>query len=352
MKPLKVPSGKQTSSGKGKTYMNNSTYAQENQPKPPSYIMGVENQQTCEHDATSWHIDYLRVTVWPEPGIDAVMLLNSAVGSMLGAFVASDRGRYGYTRSLKALANMQVYYMPTDEVNRFTIELPGQACQLIGFDRLAALYQSIARNSIRFQVTRIDVAFDNVPFTPSMLFDAVETDKVRSYFKRDTLKFYNQPHQIDEAGRVGTTGCTFGGRSSTRYLRCYDQHGFDRLEIEFKAEKADQVACDILLEPSDTAVIQAMGHLLDYVDIDADWWRSFKDEYMRLYKKIENTADMIEVNKITRWLVRQASGAIAALVMMGMEGITDVLVREGHARAMKSPRYGALLYPSGSVVTL
>lgn len=326
------------------------TIRSEVQVTPPLYIMGAENHSTCSQDVQSWHIDYFRVTVWPEPGVDAIMLLNESVGPILGAFVESDRGRYGYTRSLMALAGVHVYYMPTDDINRFTIELPGQACQLVGFDRLASLYQCIARNSVKFQVTRIDIAFDDVPFSPKMLLDAIYADKVRSYFKRFTVREFNQPFEVNEQGKIGTSGCSFGGRSSTRYLRCYDKHGYNRLEVEFKAEKADQVACDILLEPSDTAIIQAMGHLLDYIDIDADWWVEFKATYTRLYKKLEHSADMIEAAKIANWLIRQASGAIAVLYMMGMDGITDVLLTAGHDRALRSSRYAPLINPPGERV--
>lgn len=295
---------------------------------PPSDNMGVEN-------TTTWHIDYLTITVW---GSNIVELFNDY---FMGTFpLLRDMGHGGrfYQQTYSTDLGIIVRYLPvgSDEI-RGTIELPGLSCQYLGYDKLVHFYQYLCRTNNKVRIKRIDLAFDHCNFTVEDVRKCILSDDLRSYFKRSTIKIYECPRELDELGKLGTSGLTIGGRSSTRYMRVYDKHGYTRLELEFKAEKAEQVGIDVLMAGcKELAVYEVMGHIRDYIDFFSEWWKEFIADFDRLYKKLPESVKQLSTSQIKKWFENQVASAFYTLASLEGSEYFDNLYLLGSLKYKRS----------------
>lgn len=270
-----------------------------------------------------WHIDYLTVTVW---GPDVIEFFDLFFVNTFRRLINQGHGGRFYLETYKTDLGVTIRNNPVNKIEeRATIEIPGKACQLIGFIGLRSLLDQLITKYIKVRVNRIDLAFDNCNFTIEDVEKCLIDDNLRSYFKRSTIKIYNNPYEINEIGEVGTSGITVGGRSSTRYMRIYDKHGFTRLELEFKHEKAEQVAGDLFINsnPIDALPV-ALGHVRDYVDFFAEWWEIFVNNYARLYKTLPDNVKEMTLENIKYWFENQIASAFFVLASLDPEHIEEV----------------------------
>jgi hypothetical protein len=152
-----------------------------------------------------------------------------------------------------------------------------------------------------FRITRIDWAFDGVPFSVMDCCNAGHKDvrNLRSPVRRGTAHF---ALGVPVPGEDGDT-FEWGSRKSNRRVRAYDRRGPVRLEMEWRREKADLLARDLLALPVDQWATRAMGHLrdfIDFVDRSADvnvsrapllpWWAAFVDGVARVKLKVDRVA--------------------------------------------------------------
>lgn len=309
--------------------------------QPPSDNMGVEN-------AKSWHIDYLTVTIWGSKVVEDF-------GDIFyGTFPEPTNLGHGGRFYRDTFATEPGIMLRTNPISqngeeRTTIEIPGTACQLLGFQRLADFLQYLYRLYERVKINRIDLAFDNCGFEPEDFFNAIRNERVRSYVKRDTVKFYSMPYQKDEKGKEGTSGLTFGSRSSERYMRIYNKHGYTRLEVEFKGDYADQVGCDVLLAGTvDNALRLSMGYLLDFVDVQDEWWLLFKEDYERLFARLGKTVPEYTMEKIKKWFEGQVKSAFYVIATLEDSEYLDSLYKLGREKVGKS-KYGPMMRMVGAV---
>lgn len=287
-----------------------------------------------------WHIDYLTLTVWGEDVIDYFDLV--FVNTFRGLVNQGHGGRF-YLETYRTDLGIVVRNNPVNGGdNRTTIEFPGQACQKLGFYGLAQFFGELSYKYEKVRINRIDLAFDDCPFTVQDVYDCVIDDNLRSYFKRDKVKYYNSPFEKNEIGEVGTSGLSLGGRSSTRYMRVYDKHGFTRLEIEFKKEKSQQVGLMVLTADNpNSALVIAMGHVRDYIDFFTDWWELFVQDFERNYSKLPNDVQEMTLDGIKEWFEKQIAAAFFVLSNMEGEYLED-LYKIGAQKYRKS-RYQGLL---------
>lgn len=282
-----------------------------------------------------WNIDYLTITVWGEGMLE---VYNEHFSEDLGVMVNQHHGGHFYNQTFQSLLGVTIRNDPvTGGDPRSTIEIPGRACTVLGFDKLVAFFQNCCRVFFRVRINRIDTAFNYCPFTVNDIYNAIQNDEVRSLFKRYTLKKYECPNEISENLTVGTSGITLGGRSSERYLRCYDKHGFTRLEVEYKHKKADQVGIDILLSGSpENALKYAVGHLKDYIEITSGMWDEFYNDITRLYAKVTGSGKEIAYDDVRQWFVKQVAPAFYIMASMEDAEFFHQLKEYGKYRAGKS----------------
>lgn len=311
------------------------------QSTPPADIMGVEISGS--NLIKSWHIDYLTITVWGKYLSSAFNTFFADRGIFRPLWSLEHGGRFyqdTYTTDLSIIVRER----PVEELtDRCTIEIPGKACQLLGYKELSNFMEFLRINYEKVRCNRIDTAFDNVGFKVQDVIDCLKSDDLRSYFKRETIRTYDNPYELKENDEIGTSGVSIGGRSSTRYLRCYDKHGYTRLEIEYKAEKAEQVASDILdCNDEQEALIAAMGHVCDYVEFFTDWWKYFMENYQRLYAKLPTDVKEMTLDRIKTWFESQIAAAYYVLSDLGDEHYLDYLKWVGKCKYEKSKYRGLI----------
>jgi hypothetical protein len=197
-----------------------------------------------------------------------------------------------------------------------------------------------------FKVTRLDPAFDGVPFTVAQCVAAAMPDvrNVRSPVKRG--------HGIIPLGEPvpGEDGATFhwGSRSSDRSLRVYDRRGPVRLELEVRRDKADLFArqlAELPVEKWAGLTVRYVRDFIDFVDRSADsnisrapllfWWDAFVQGDDRLKLKVERVASSL-VARVVNQVKRNRRTISKAVQAFGLPWLMHHAVTMG--RVVMTPR--------------
>lgn len=180
--------------------------------------------------------------------------------------------------------------------NHCSLQISGSAIEKLGQDslfRLLEAYQSYYSeerdcedSKFHWQCTRIDIAFDNVPFTPAMCRDSWLAGNVRTRSHPDSYDW-----------RSNAEGDTFymGKRISGRLIRVYNRRGPVRLELELKKKFSIPFVRYLaengfmVLRESAIGVVRDM---VDFIDIESDsnksrtvlldWWSRFVGDVERI----------------------------------------------------------------------
>jgi hypothetical protein len=303
--------------------VNSLLFAREenSQPLPPAIDKGVE-----------FCIDWVTVTI--HANLAAVVKLVNDNFSMLGVFLEIGHGGMGYPLCLSALLGAKIYHSPKDGSIRCTVVIPGKACSAIPPEFLSVFHDQLVNMGVRFNYTRIDTAFTGVDFTPVEFGQAVKDNQIRSLAKRSTLRYIQSPYLEREDGNLGCDTVYLGSRESQRYLRVYNLHGPTRLEVEYKADRAQIVACAVLSHYVDDWYMIAVSHLRDFIDVNAKWWGSLIRGGKRAFAKIINAKE-VAITELVRWLDNQVSPALSIVVdCLGFDILEWMIIR-GRRRAGK-----------------
>ena len=266
----------------------------------------------------------------------------------LGQLIDTKRRTAFYKSMFTALAGVTVLALPIQEANEgefITLTIKGVGCKCISLDLMRQFINGLVSTGVYFKISRFDITWDNLDFTPVAMYQFMKENeydirKFRSVAKRRTLKFYEQPFEIDEKGKKGTSGVQFGSRESDRIIRCYDMHGFTRLELQTMSERANIVFLDVISVEDEARSERAKGHLLDFIMLDWDPWREFIQESVRAGWKLLDARE-ITAERTRRWLGRQV--AVSLSVLQDIEpGFTAKLLAHGRSRKGRE-RYTALL---------
>ena len=92
--------------------------------------------------------------------------------SALGVLVSVGHGGRGYREIDQALLGAKVYYDPVqltqDGNSHYHVEIPGEACDALLPSVFSTLLAELTGCGIRYSVKRLDLAFDDVPFSPGV----------------------------------------------------------------------------------------------------------------------------------------------------------------------------------------
>jgi hypothetical protein len=192
-----------------------------------------------------------------------------------------------------------------------------------------------------FKVTRLDLAFDGVPFTV-LDCDAASVVgvalNIRSQVRKGKVVLSRGER---EAGEDGDTFYWGGRASKSRMVRVYDRRPLVRLEMEWRGNRSDLLARQLLdLVPSAWPVV-AMGHLRDFIDfIDHSsssnrsrcvllpWWEKFVHGVDKIRVKIERPVRPL-VEKIATQKARLKKGVHKLVVAFGAAYVAHHLVEMG-----------------------
>jgi len=288
-------------------------------------------------------IHWLSVVV-DAPKTYGFMLYGMFFKDLFGELQSMGHGGRGFQEIWMSLLGFKMYDAPYREgPEYFHFEIPGQACELIDWKIFQGL-DDVLRNNYPdgYRYTRLDFAFDNLPFTPLDVEEAITNEKVRSLAKRETMTVYKTPFEKKENGEIGTHTVNFSSRMSERMIRVYNRRGFTRLELEMKSRRSDLVAKEILgaSDVSEWLPI-AISHLRDYVDFEAVWWQEFVNGVGRA-KAIVSTPREITLERMDAWLDRQVAVPLSIIHDVRRDSYVTKLLTRGREKRMRGNKYDLL----------
>jgi len=276
----------------------------------------------------------------------------------LGEMQSSGHGGQGFQNIFKSLAGARLYGNPSGmdrkdmDTHYFNIELPGQACDAIP-DFVFREFMMELQLHEKFHLTRLDLAWDGVPFTPEQVKNAIANEHIRTHAMRSKVVCAESPWEQKENGEMGTSSLSIGSRSSERMLRTYDRRGPVRLEFQTRHKRATMIANDVLIHPVDQWADLAISHLRDYIDfLEKEneellpWWEKFVRENVRANKTVKDARER-ELDRMILWIYHQVSPTLSVLVdVIGEKAVLD-LVDEG--REKRGKRYDEVLKLAGKL---
>ncbi len=270
-------------------------------------------------------------------------LLEHAHGLTGCTFVRLPRGRWGYLSAYQApeLPGMVLLFEPTaDEMPRCCLSLPGEACEVLGWDRLGSL-------TAPYKPTRVDFAFDDGPLTPKRFEYFVQHGYARTRARRNRMQVH---HDYSPTG--GHTA-TLGTRQSSRFLRVYDRRGFNRMELELHDGYAE--ACYELLhidpDRARAAALAMLRQFVDFIDPTDDknrtrcrllpWWEKWLRDVEKALVKLPPVPKMTQARAYA-WMEKALSPVLSALRAASPSRFEEI-IRDGVSRW--TPKHASLAAP-------
>jgi DNA relaxase NicK len=270
--------------------------------------------------------DWLSLTVFTS--FDQVMPFIELLGLHEGLEEAGH-GTRGFAKLYTGLAGFRVGAEPAASQQVYcSLVLPGEACHHVGLEKIAELFRALDKSGLRWQPSRLDLAFDTQDFTVQEVDDARMASLVQCRAKR--FQEYRVQASYEESTLEGHT-LYFGSRQSTCMMRVYhktDGHSFGkeaftRLELEMKDERARAVLGQILLQPLQKWASVAAGALSGFFYVESDWWHKFMDSASGWWVSLKRQVSTLE--KKRAWLLKQVSRSLAAVLMAESGGDVDVM---------------------------
>jgi len=276
----------------------------------------------------------------------AFMIYDLFFKDLFGELQSMNHGGRFFEEIWFSLLGFKVYILPTQtDYEFFQFEIPGQACELIPWGFLQGL-DDVLRNNYpdHYHYTRLDFAFDDMPFNPQDVEEAIKAGKVKSLAKRKSLEVKQSPFELRDDGEIGTYTVYFGSRKSERMVRVYNKRGFTRLELELKGRRADLVAKQIFRESEVSEAFDiVLSHLRDFVNfIDTAWWEEFVGGVGRAWATVTTPREITEAT-ITDWLTHQVAPSLSTIYDLHPEDFLNDLIASGRAKRNKTKKFKLLL---------
>ncbi|MEW6402937.1 MAG: replication initiation factor domain-containing protein [Chloroflexota bacterium] len=277
----------------------------------------------------------------------------------LGALVSTERKGRGFEAIDVALKEAKFYHTPTQPKNEdgspksekqaeyYNFEIPGEACDCLVPTVFRDVTEDLKSSGLRWQVKRIDIAWDGVPFTPVMFCQAIMWGNAVTLAKRESLSIVQAPFELREDGQMGCDTCYLGDKSSMRFVRVYNKRGPVRLEFVCKDERAHVVALDIFQHLYGDWDLVAREHLTQYIRFTEEFpeWHEFIDGAKSADIKI-SAARVTSLARGESWIEKQVAVFLSVHEdVWGRKQSRDRIEKlVSHARATRDrSRYSAVL---------
>lgn len=261
-------------------------------------------------------------------------LIYEEISKIFGPLVDKEQGGRFYKRRKENAAGIKIYYEPYVPSllgdSHCCIDIPGSACDCISPEIFTRIMDIVDGLYYPYRVTRLDLAFDQLDFSPADVRQAFVENKLVSLVKRNKMRWIESGEKKD-TGEDGTTTFEAGSNKSDRMITVYDKRGYTRLEFQCRNERASLVALDVLKRHYSAWYMAAAGHLRQYIDFLTPWWVSFVEGYQRFSIKISSARNM-SIKKMRVWLGTQVSMALYVLDQLSGEILRDDLIEEGRKR--------------------
>lgn len=276
----------------------------------------------------------------------------------LGALVSTERKGRGFESIDVALNEAKFYYnpiqpkqeegkQPKSKAEYFHFEIPGSACDCLVPTVFQDVVNELNASGLRWAVKRIDIAWDEVPFSPVEFCKAVMNGFAVTLAKRETLSIVQTPFEMrEDASGFGCDTCYLGSKESQRFIRVYNSRGYNRLEFVCRDERAHVVALDIFQHGYSDWDFVAREHLTQYIRFKEEFvqWHSFIGVAQGADIKI-SSARVITLSKMQDWFERQVSVSLSVWFevwgeYVAMKKLKHMLVE---AERRDRSRYSAVL---------
>ncbi len=236
----------------------------------------------------------------------------------LGDLVETVRAGRGFQHISVALNEAKFYFDPIPQKDvlinvpyYYHFEFTGEACDCVIPTRFQEFIFELHNDSVLYRVTRLDIAWDGLSFTPFEFYEKITKGEVVTSAKRESLDFHSSPFAVREDGEIGCDTCYIGSRSSERFVRVYNKRGLTRFEFVCKDERANAIVNDMFQLHYSDWDFTAREHVLDYINFP-DWvlWSDFIKFAQQADLHI-SPARKASLVKIERWLYHQVSVALS-----------------------------------------
>jgi DNA relaxase NicK len=265
-------------------------------------------------------LDWLTGVGAGDPGA-VVEFVAALIGD--GAEVEHVPGRWRFGKRVKVGGLVEVMWDGAQKgMPDWCVNVSGEACQWLGFHGV----QTLAARSDR--LTRVDAAWDGVPFTVAQAGEAFAAGDVRTRARDGTGQGPLRPKSKD-----GNT-VTIGSREAGRQVCIYDRRGPVRFEFRLRRAHAAAIRETLLLPAAEVApaLLGAVRSYLEFVDAESDsnvsrrallpWWEAFVGAVEPVRLVVERVATSIA--RRVRWLRESVAPTLSALVEAGLS-IEDLL---------------------------
>lgn len=311
-------------------------------PQPPHTNRGVGSShlQDCV-----FSLDWVRLTVWCTHEQIKPML------SLLGVDVGLEHtghGGLGFQAVHAGQNGFQLYTNPVNESQVFvSLNLPAKTLQAIGLDRFTAAYEWLCEQGlkgVKWNCTRLDLAFDTQRFSVAKFVDAWDTGRVKTA-AQEANEIKGKPKRSRDkfgdliavpAAVLKALGHTFyiGSRQSLAMLRVYNKMDgisfgteyFTRVELELKKERAMASLLEIMAGAAADMAAVAARYINGFLQIDCDWWNDFIGSAARAWTKIKQAVPTVE--SIGKWLRKQVAVSFATYIAAVSQGEVESLQDE------------------------
>ena len=246
----------------------------------------------------------------------------------LGNLVPLEHGGRGFKEIYNSATGAKIYTKPVSSSPKgdyFHVEITGDgAACLTPFEFQSILY--VAKGGVDIAFKRIDLAFDELSFTPSQFYDALITDDIKCRASRSSIEFIDSPFQTRENNEIGCQTAYIGSKNSERRIRVYNEHGFTRLEFQLRDDWAHVIASTLLNANYSEWLKMGISFVRQFIEVERDWWDEFI-ERTEMADIIVKSARVISLNKLKKWMGKQVVPAIFALqAVMGIDGFQAFIV--------------------------
>lgn len=304
--------------------------------QPPYTNRGVELSHLQK---SVFSIDWLRLTIWTH--FQGVAPLLAILGLDEG-LEELGHGGIGFRCVMAGAHGFQLYRDPVNENQVFvSLNLPSKCLQVVGMDRVSAAAQWLCeqgQKGLRWDATRLDLAFDTQSFTVPEFVAAWEGGAVETNVRRTS--------EI----KSSDGGHTFyvGSRQSTALARIYHKmdgssfgdDSFTRVELELKKERANLAFLQVVAAPMQDWAVMAAGLLSGFMTVKSSWWAELIDGAARSWLKLRQNIPTIA--RAEKWLNKQVLPSLALVVgalssgdVEDMNRLLINMVNEGRKRFTK-----------------
>lgn len=222
--------------------------------------------QTDSPQAVTFHVDYLKSTVWTEIE-NLTQIVTEQIEEILGfeaVFVKASFG--GLDTWTDERSGVQLFYHASRQTSGATwcqVQLKGESCQRWGDARLRNLLMGINAAGVRWRLSRVDAAWDHGQITPRWFYDQI----LAGNFVSRCLDQADRDWRENALGQTAYLGLRKDHKE--RLLRVYNKYGYNRVELEMSgkwAEKMGEMMADTRVGEWPGKFLEVLTGAVDLVD--------------------------------------------------------------------------------------